>query len=499
MKLWQKLSEYNPFKRKQPEAIKASGKRAFEGAKINRLTGDWLATGNSADSELLDGLKNLRNRARDLERNSPYAQRYLDALENNTIGHNGIQLQMRVVNLPSGLPDKSANDRIEQGWERWCRQVGFHQICKNVVRSTARDGAVLVRKLKGTPNTDNEFGFGLLPLEIDHLDTDYNGQYNGNWVRLGSEFDESGKVVAYHILTRHPGEWIQSTPQNRPTYRVRIPADEVYHIFRQQRFGQSTGVSWFAPVMLSLQMLQGYQEATLVAARTGACQMGFMLPKAAESYQGDGTDSIGNTVMDAQPGTIVELPMGMDFKAFNPMQPAQNYSDFIKTSLRAIASGLSISYNTLANDLENVNYSSIRAGVLEDREFYKALQTWLIESFVRPVFEEWLMFALTTNKLQGLPFSRYDKFNRPEFKPRRWSWVDPLKDIQAAELGIALRLTSRRSVIAEAGGDVETVFDDNLADEAYAESIGLSLETDTNAAQLPQQVDSGGIANGQQA
>ncbi|MFL3666772.1 MAG: hypothetical protein ACJ06V_09365 [Verrucomicrobiota bacterium] len=30
----------------------------------------------------------------------------------------------------------------------------------------------------------------------------------------------------------------------------------------------------------------------------------------------------------------------------------------------------------IANDLEGVNYSSIRAGLLDEREYYKAVQRW---------------------------------------------------------------------------------------------------------------------------
>jgi len=43
-------------------------------------------------------------------------------------------------------------------------------------------------------------------------------------------------------------------------------------------------------------------------------------------------------------------------------------------------------------DLEGVNYSSIRAGVLEDREIFKGLQDWFIRSLVMPVFDEWVDF-----------------------------------------------------------------------------------------------------------
>ena len=42
--------------------------------------------------------------------------------------------------------------------------------------------------------------------------------------------------------------------------------------------------------------------------------------------------------------------------------------------------------NALTNDLSSVNYSSLRAGALEDREMYRLYQRFVIDHFVRPVF-----------------------------------------------------------------------------------------------------------------
>ena len=74
-----------------------------------------------------------------------------------------------------------------------------------------------------------------------------------------------------------------------------------------------------------------------------------------------------------------------------------------------------------------MNYSSIRAGLMDEREFYKATQRWFLETVVQPIFDGWL----ETNILNGtinLPASKLGKFNAPDWKPRRWGWVDPEKD-----------------------------------------------------------------------
>jgi capsid protein len=60
--------------------------------------------------------------------------------------------------------------------------------------------------------------------------------------------------------------------------------------------------------------------------------------------------------------------------------------------LRKVASSLGISYSTLTSDLTQVNFSSIRAGTIEEREVWRMLQAWLAEQLYQDIYEKWLMF-----------------------------------------------------------------------------------------------------------
>ena len=76
----------------QPQAV-----RSFGGAGvISRLNEDWLLPQTSADAELAPALKNLRFRARELERTNEYVQRYLDLIDNNVLGHCGDRKSTRL-------------------------------------------------------------------------------------------------------------------------------------------------------------------------------------------------------------------------------------------------------------------------------------------------------------------------------------------------------------------------------------------------------------------
>ncbi|MCI0539081.1 MAG: hypothetical protein L0Z50_28065 [Verrucomicrobiales bacterium] len=67
------------------------------------------------------------------------------------------------------------------------------------------------------------------------------------------------------------------------------------------------------------------------------------------------------------------------------------------------------------------------------------------------------------------------KSSTPDWKPRRWPWVDSLKDVQANILAVDNGFRSRRSIIVEGGGDVVDTFEEIEADNELAASKKLWL------------------------
>lgn len=465
----------NLFRRPTP----AKGERSFSASSSSRLNADWIISPLSADAAMRGKLSAIRSRSHDLERNNEWARGFFRVLENNVVGETGIALQMRVKDAATGNMDEIANDRIETAWRQWSR-VGKCTVCKRhtrrdleklIVRAIARDGEVLIRKKR------TRDGLRLQIIEADLLDESATFMTaNGNEVRMGVEIDADRAPVAYYILGRHPNDADFRSGINQ---RVRIPAEDCRHLFVSERPDQTRGLPWLIASIQALKMLDGYAEAELVAARTGAAKMGFFQKKTVEGWDGE-IDGDGNLTMDASPGTIEELPAGVEFKEWSNDHPNAGYGEFVKSRLRGIATSLGISYNTLASDLEGVNYSSIRAGLLEERETWKALQRFVIEHFSEPVFEEWMALELLSGRL-GLPFEKMWKFNVPEFQGRRWAWVDPKKDMEANILGIRSGQTSLRKVVAESGGDIYDVLSSQKADNELAASLGVTLPELTDA------------------
>ena len=243
---------------------------------------------------------------------------------------------------------------------------------------------------------------------------------------------------------------------------------------------QNRGVPFTASAMTSIKMLNGYMEAEIVAARTAASKMGFFVSPDGDQYVGDGEDEEYVPLMNAEAGTFEQLPSGTDFKTFDPDHPSTAFQSFTVQVLRSIASGLNISYHALTNDLSSVNYSSLRAGALEDREMYRLYQKFTVDHFVRPVFEKWLEMAIlsgeisTSNTGQPLPISRYEKFaESASFIPRSFSWVDPQKEMMASISGMQSGLVTFQDVQSNYGRDVEELFEQHERENKLAEQYGI--------------------------
>lgn len=438
--------------------------RRFDGAVVDRLTASWQATNVAIDFELRTDLNRLRARARDMAKNNEYAIKFLRMVRNNVVGPDGFTLQCRAAD-PNGETDTVANKAIEAAFDRWSRpgncevsgQLSFTDICRVLIMGLARDGEFMLRRVRG----GGEFGYQLQLFDMSRLDTLYNvaASASRNAIIMGVEIDQFRRPVAYHMWTapQLPGDFTR--------YRERIPASEIIHRYVPIEIEQTRGVPWMHGAMRRMNDLNGYREAAVIAARVGASKMGFFTSPDGQPASVDGTDDAGNMLTDAKPGTFETLPNGYGFESFNPDYPHAQFETFTKATLRGIASAIGVAYNGLANDLEGVNFSSIRAGVLEERDEWLVIQNWFISAFLVPVFEDWLDASLMRGAItlptgSALPAVKRPKFSAHVWQGRRWQWVDPLKDVQAAITAIDNGLTSPQQIAAQTGRDVEDVLDE---------------------------------------
>jgi lambda family phage portal protein len=198
-------------------------------------------------------------------------------------------------------------------------------------------------------------------------------------------------------------------------------------------------------------------------------------PAGDDPYTGDEDGGDGVTLDQYEAGTIKDIG-NRTITSLDSDYPHQMYAAFVKSQLQGIASGLGISYHALANDLEGVNYSSIRAGVLEDREVFKGLQNWFIRCFICPVFEDWILFATVKGMITigTRPLARPPaEYMQAHYQGRRWAWVDPAKDGAANKLAIDERLKSPSQIMREQGDDPESVWREIQRDQEMMKRLGI--------------------------
>ena len=477
------MSLLDYFKRQTPKPRK----RSFDAANTGRLFSDWLVQTKTADSDLRYALKAMRARSRDLCQNNDYARRYLDLVATNVVGPRGITLQVR-AREQTGALDQVANQQLEAAFYAWAQpgvctvdgRLSWIDAQRVFIESVARDGECFVLFVE---DNANPFRFRLQFIDPDLVDQDKNEILaNGGQIRMGIEIDASGRPVAYHVRVRPPDDYQIGTTNPKTE---RIPAERMIHAFRVDRIGQNRGSPWTATSMTRLKMLGGYEEAELVAARVSASKMGFFVSESGDEYQGDGTAPDGTLNMDVQPGQFSQLPAGVDFKAYDPQHPSTAFKDFEKAMLRGIASGLGVSYTSLANDLEAVSYSSIRQGLLEERDHWRTVQHWVIEHFCQPVYLRWLRQTLDSGVI-NLPANKFFKFSATQWVPRGWQWVDPRNEAEAQILAINNGLMTKTQALAERGLDLEDVLLEQQAETELSGKIApdsaISVASDAEQA-----------------
>jgi capsid protein len=135
---------------------------------------DFTSSERSADSELRNAIKPLRNRSRDLAMNNEYARRYFELLKVNVVGEKGVFLQSKALDSVGNL-DQSGNQAVENAFKMWgkfgnptvCGKLSWIDIQKLAVELLAKDGEAFLVVHRGADFRDS---IALEFLEADQVD-----------------------------------------------------------------------------------------------------------------------------------------------------------------------------------------------------------------------------------------------------------------------------------------------------------------------------------------
>lgn len=476
---------WNPFKRAQTEPYKlrlqkhtSELMRNWKAAERNRFANNCTTHSTPINALIRRHLRTLRARSRDQQMQNDYVRHYIRTVVNNVVGSDGFSIQAQVKRLTGNALDVPANDAIEAAYKdagsviditgRLTRRDNYRLFLTSLIV----DGEYIAIKHKGPKQ--GRYGYLLEVVDPELLDVEKNGRLpNRNWCRMGIEYNSKNVPLRYYFKVYRPE--LESYASHE--WRI-VPADRVFHKFFVEFIGQERGVPWLATTLFSLKQSDAYDEAAIIAARIGASSMGFFHSEGGDQYTGNETQADGSQVTDLEPGTFEDIGT-RKFTPFNPNYPHEQYADFKKANLRKISSGFGAQYETLANDREGVNYTSIRHGTLEDRENWKVIQEFMIEAFVKPDREDWLEIALLKGeiKIGRTRLSRAAEDYLPAiYTGRRWDWVDPSKDMTAYQKEKDMNAISTSEIIRRRGRDPDEVFAEIAADNEKLKKLGITAQ-----------------------
>lgn len=424
----------------------------YDGASRGRRTYGWKAPGTAADASGYGGGRiQLRNLSRDFVRNRALAMRAREVIIGAVVG-SGI---MPSINAP-GMSARR-KDQIKAVIEQHLLTKDIDALGENtlammqeiIMGAVITDGEVLARRRYRDPRFSPDLK---LPFQVQLLEADYLNEtitaWGQNMVFEGVEYGPTGRIEAYHLWDDHPGAIRR---MGSVINSSRVSARDIIHVRRTDRPGQTRGVSWFAPVMMTLGEISDYQEAQILKQRMAALLAGVI------STEEDATGANVADISELSPGALVKLPPGNTVNWTDPPK-VDGYGEFMGEAIGMIAIGMGITRESLSGNLSGVNYSSGRMGhLVQDRNVQRWQQNLMIEQFCVGI-EAWTLEAWRL--MSTLP--------KPDFTldwtaPRR-PLIDPTKEIPAFIEAVDAGMTSMQRVQREQGLDPEVIRAERVQD-----------------------------------
>lgn len=438
----------------------ASG--AFDPAASGRRSHFWTGADSSINSYVTGSAATIRKRSRSEVLRNPWAKAASDAFVANTVG-------VGIRPSPDTDNEQFRKDILD-AWDDFVEECDADGTCdlygqtELAAREIYEGGEVFGRLRPRRRRYAAKRGLSV-PLQLQMLSAEMCDESKtqllprtGGYILAGIEFDRMAQRVAYHLHKTHPGDPITSQASWN---LLRIKSEYMLHAYPVVRAGQVRGLSSFVSVLARLKELNECDDAYITRAKIQNLYATFeQTPEpegsvfdATNADPGDDADAVAQ--VEIQPGSHIVLPPGHTLTMGKPPDGAMDYDAFTKTQLRAIAAGAGVTYEQITGDLSNVNFSSIRAGLIE---FYRRIEQVqrrvLVFQFLRPIWREWFEVAVLSGRVsmpQG-ESTRLRKLLRPRWTTPGREYVDPEKEVKAAILRVRAGFSTREMEIAKFSG-----------------------------------------------
>jgi lambda family phage portal protein len=450
--------------RQQPRKTEAPTARArFEAAERGDDYKHWSgADAFAADAALSPEKRRvLRNRARHERNNNSYLAGISATLASDLVG-TGPRLQ-----LDSDNPE--AAREVERAFYDWTTVIDLPAKLRTMREALVTDGESFGMMINNPRLNGVQLDLRLVEAEMVATPTELMAATvtpEGNTVD-GLEFDTTGNVLAYQVLTFHPGS---NYRVNNLEFR-RVPAAAMFHWFRRVRPGQNRGMPEVTPALRLFGQLRRYTEAVIAAAETAADFAAFVHSNS-PAAEVDEVEAFAE--LEIRKRSMVTLPEGWDISQLKAEQPTSTYKDFKREILNEIARCLQLPYNVAALDSSSYNYASGRM----DHQVYAMNQRVDRDHLERLILDRLLEAWVNEASLVGVippglpPFSEWNWY---------WIWdgrehVDPLKEANATQTKLRCHATTLAAEYARQGKRWDVELRQRGAEVALMKELGLFID-----------------------
>lgn len=466
-----------PWRPTMEQYLHVTGDSPFKGASYGRRAGAlWSSSGGSADADHLPQQDTLRRRSREQGRNNPLAAGAITSLLSNVIG-DGLQARPFINRRVLGLTHKQAAEKQQEILQIWnpyadstecdlSRHANFYGIQQLAYQSTKESGDVLTL-LPAFKRPGSIYDTRVQIVEADRIQNPF-GKWDTDRIAGGVELDSNGAPLAYHVLTRHPGDFRGSRAQSKriTAYGQSTGRRVSWLLYQKKRPGQTRGIPYFAPVLEHFKQLERYTDAELHASVVGGSFTVFVKSPTAE-----GLDTMANrSVTDTMPvasvpvgndlfldyGAICDLEPGQEIELADPKRPNQAFGAFVEAIIMQIASGLGIPFELLLRRF-TASYSASRGALLEAWKFFRLERAWFAANWCNPIYAAVLTEAVLRGFIE-LPGFSEDPRIRQAWLGVQWlgpapGQLNPIVEAEAAEKRIAIGVSTIAREAAEISGE----------------------------------------------
>lgn len=294
----------------------------------------------------------------------------------------------------------------------------------------------------------------------------------GAYIRGGILYAKNGKVKKYAFY---------KLPRDHPEFDEEsvnwLPASDVIHLRDIVHAGQTTAQPWVSAGGDFAKQYKDNQTVELKSRMKRTAQQVFALHDTdTEQRKGD------NPSNPQKPQKLVHKAGGVtflhgvkDIKTASPAEMAGNYQEHNNQVLRMIAGLLGITYEMLTGDLTQVNYSSIRAGMINHRRFIGQLR----DTVLNPAFNKilsWFIEAYQLKTASELPgyFENPYQYLAPMWIWPEWEEIDPLKAAKALVLEVDNHIKSLEEVSNGRGTTLDEHLDGVERSKVALEKRGIT-------------------------